>query len=411
MPATAPLTRDGLVIIAPLSATCSVGQTRRTLDGALVSPVTAAEWRTMAKWTTHSDHAMLTFTRSLAAGRSKNCPCSPAAYWAVPATAREELRRDLDRVATALGVPPIQGSTAQHPPTARQGPGDTPAGDLTLDLGDPAGQEQCVTTPPQNGNGEPDIPWNPLLAALGRIYFKATVDAWWRRARAKGADDAPEKAELKKIASMPLDGPEHCPSTFLAAWLVSMQGPDRLTTASARQWLGVWVRIEQAKARAMLSVQVTGPSAERARLGRAHRAGRAMHGKKGQAQRFTLIDGTAATSTRDAGRELIGTRAHIWFTRPVAHGEQEPVVTGYCEGRTHSVPADPPLSPSALRGSVMAQGSSGVGTDNVPYEILQLHPQFTAHWIGQAFWVVKGGWYERHVAAYARPAWPCTESP
>jgi len=172
--------------------------------------------------------------------------------------------------------------------------------------------------------------------------------------------------------------------------LASMDGPTALSAASARQWLGVWVRLEQARSRALLGQYVTGPGASRPQPTRTHRVGRAMHGKKGQAQQYELDDGTIAGSGRVAGEALIGTRAHIWFTRPTATGPREAVAEGYSAGRPHTIPDCPPLRPTQLRGAVMRPGGSGVGTDNMPYEALQLHPQLTAHWIGQGFWVVKG---------------------
>ena len=120
-----------------------------------------------AKWSPLSDHTLLTLTRSNATGRARNHTCSPGAFWAVSAPAREELRRDLDRVATALGVPPILGAT----PTVTQEPLDAPhlapAHDLTLDLHShpcnhtPSHPAQSCPNHPNDDNSEADFCWNP----------------------------------------------------------------------------------------------------------------------------------------------------------------------------------------------------------------------------------------------------------
>ena len=115
-----------------------------------------------------------------------------------------------------------------------------------------------------------------------------------------------------------------------------------------------------------------------------------MHGKRGAAQQFILPNGDEAPSSRQAGKALIGTRAHIWFTRPPADGPQNEVARAYCTARPHSLPFHPPLQPATLRGRVLLPAGSGVGSDNTPYEAYQLHPQLTACWLAQGFIVLAG---------------------
>ena len=112
-----------------------------------------------------------------------------------------------------------------------------------------------------------------------------------------GRTKRPKKAELKKLAAMPSNAAGQSPS--------AMDGPATLSAASARQWLGVWVRLEHARSRAMIGTRVTGPGVSRPPPSRTHRVGRAMHGKKGQSQQYELEDGAIAGSSRAAGEALI----------------------------------------------------------------------------------------------------------
>ena len=386
-PAAPPFDTHGLMVIRPTEHTCKRGRIQRVLDGALVRPGEGAYWDAKVNFAPVSDHGIVRLTLSPCSAPSRCVGCSPAAFWNLPADARTELRGSLARVAVALGVPPISGEDVVLPSPTCSVPGVAPPDHMTDSLlpsnhrASPHGR----TAPLSRDEilAEP-CPLLPLVAAWASPFFTATFLAWWDKWRRRGHHGAPERAELASIAERRSDAVVH-PSPELKQWLEAMEGPDSLTPALARQWLCAWDTIARSSREARLSVRANGPSVERQRAPRFVRAGRAVHGRTGTSGRLTLEDGATVTDPRRIACALLNTRWDIWFGSEAWRLDPDLGLEAYMAGRSHTVPADPPVGLAFLRASVLCPSASGVGKDGVPYEALQLHPQLAACWLAQAF--------------------------
>ena len=87
----------------------------RNLDGALVPPRSLADWHASAKWTTLSDHALVS-SRCGSGRPTEGLSCTPARFWQLPEEARTKLREPWCHVAVALQVPASSDVTLTLPP-------------------------------------------------------------------------------------------------------------------------------------------------------------------------------------------------------------------------------------------------------------------------------------------------------
>ena len=180
-------------------------------------PSTATHpWEATARWAGQSDHAVVTLSRASPADRQPSLACSPARFAALPAEARRELRRNLDRVASSLGVPAMSGHTDQLPDLSPQRPGQTDPHDPCLELAEEHGRRnvpgRATDWLDTTGGAEPTgdnhveiTAWKPLLAVLGYTFIHATFNAWWRKWRKRRTPGCPVRAELVRLSRLRTD--------------------------------------------------------------------------------------------------------------------------------------------------------------------------------------------------------------
>ena len=350
-----------------------------------MAPAAAHLWTVTTTSTTLSDHDILTFQKG-PRNEPSNAACSPGKFWLLPEEARAELRRHWCDIALALGVPPANGNSLPPPETNVPVPGmmgpDDPMAEV---LENEEKNEERTETRPKRSSAteEPPIAPNPLLCRWGHAFTQSTFQNWWKKWRGRGPGTAPEKQELARISKMSPCEPTPT-SPVLSTWLESMGGPDRLTPTEAKQWLDVWINLEEATSAA--TRHSAGDTVSRPRLHRAVIAGRAVKGSKGAEGHIILPSGETLTQKELIGAALVATRQDLWFSRDKRNPEATEWLTAYARQRTHLLPDEIHATWEFLRGCVLAASGSAPGLDGVPYEAYQLYPQLMAAILGQALY-------------------------
>ena len=185
----------------------------RRLDILAVCRRTAVAWNTTRRWhLSLSDHAVLAGRPKLE-GATKTRACTPASLARLPADAWADLRR--------LGAPDSGLIAPRFCPYVRPDEGALPPWHLAHDIcGDQGGappDSEAGTNDP--GSPEHDIPLCPVVAAYGRTYFRAGLDAWWARWSRRSRTRRGHACELALAARG--TGP-HAPSEPLEGWLRSL---------------------------------------------------------------------------------------------------------------------------------------------------------------------------------------------
>jgi len=418
--------------------TCRNHGRESRIDIAAVPTQELWKWRVHGKWHEGlSDHICLSATTSDTPA-SMGRHCTPAALAQLPAAAFDDLRRRFRLLERVFNIPhhtpgPISEPLPGNPrgcDLAMDDPaievlcedgdlrGDTdsgedrqefhgtlhhdgvdeeaPTGRAPEDRGDMSQLDDTEPRPRATGQadgGAPanhhprvqsdasgaavDIPWMPILAALGRSFQGAAVRSWWTRWKRHRPHPTGIPLDLERISN---SNQRTQPAALTAAWLASLGHQGDLSPAEAIAWLQTW-----------RSTYCRPPGRPRPRT-RPHkgRHTEAMHvGRRLARQRHTI------RGIRNPGGELITepgavdqilweSRAGIWGAAPPLPREGQALLRNYFQHRRTTFPPRMPARRPVLMGRILAAMGSAPGADDEPYEIYHYGTNFMSYLLGQA---------------------------